>query len=555
MSKDNTVIAKQRKMLIEAEAKGGGAALKTYFRLSGPGWLQSAITLGGGSLASALFLGIIGGYSFLWLQVVAILLGVIMLSAISYVSLSAKEKPFPAINKHISPVLGWGWAIATLMANIVWCLPQFSLSTAAIQQNLIPSLAGTGGKIFISLTLLVFAVTVIWFYDKEGKGKQIFDWILKILVGLIVLSFVGVVVKLATSAEGLPFGEILKGYVPNLSSFTKPAESFLPFLSQVGGGFQSFWSGQIVSMQTDVMLAAASAAVGINMTFLLPYSMLARGWDKNFRKMAIFDLSVGMVVPFLLVTSCVVIASASQFHAKPDVTIIEKTDKLHKGYKGYLTKRVKAEAAETGVTLSPVEIDQKIQALPLADKQLASMLVKRNAFSLAKALSPLLGETYANFIFGLGVLGMGFSTIIVLMLISGFVICEIFNLPQDGPARRWGSMLPAVGVLGPFVWSKAAFYLAIPTSIFGLILLPVAYFSFLFMMNSKKIMGDAIPTGSSKTIWNTLMGIACVAVSIAVFSGMKAKGGTISVVAFTLMALFIVAVIVSHLMIRNKSDV
>ena len=27
------------------------------------------------------------------------------------------------------------------------------------------------------------------------------------------------------------------------------------------------------------MIAAAATAVGINMTFLLPYSMLARGWD------------------------------------------------------------------------------------------------------------------------------------------------------------------------------------------------------------------------------------------------------------------------------------
>ena len=41
----------EKKMLQEAESKGGGAALKTYVKLSGPGWLQSAITLGGGSLA------------------------------------------------------------------------------------------------------------------------------------------------------------------------------------------------------------------------------------------------------------------------------------------------------------------------------------------------------------------------------------------------------------------------------------------------------------------------------------------------------------------------
>lgn len=73
-------------MLLDAEASG--RKWPTYIRLSGPGWLQSAITLGGGSLAGALFLGVIAGTSFLWLQLVAIVLGVVMLSAISYVTLS-----------------------------------------------------------------------------------------------------------------------------------------------------------------------------------------------------------------------------------------------------------------------------------------------------------------------------------------------------------------------------------------------------------------------------------------------------------------------------------
>lgn len=36
--------------------------LPVYLRLSGPGWLQSAITLGGGSLAGSLYLGVIGGF-------------------------------------------------------------------------------------------------------------------------------------------------------------------------------------------------------------------------------------------------------------------------------------------------------------------------------------------------------------------------------------------------------------------------------------------------------------------------------------------------------------
>ena len=52
--------AADRRRLQQAQAAGLGATLKTYLALSGPGWLQSAITLGGGSLAGSLYLGVIG---------------------------------------------------------------------------------------------------------------------------------------------------------------------------------------------------------------------------------------------------------------------------------------------------------------------------------------------------------------------------------------------------------------------------------------------------------------------------------------------------------------
>ena len=99
--------------LVDAQRQGGWARIKAYSRLSGPGWLQSAITLGGGSLASALFLGVVGGYSVLWVQAVAIILGAIMLAAISYVTLSTGESAFQSMRTRINPVLAWGWILAT----------------------------------------------------------------------------------------------------------------------------------------------------------------------------------------------------------------------------------------------------------------------------------------------------------------------------------------------------------------------------------------------------------------------------------------------------------
>jgi len=69
-------------------------------------------------------------------------LGIIMLSAIGYVTLSTGDRPFKVINEHVNPVLGWGWALATLMANIVWCMPQFSLANGVFQQNSLPEIVG-----------------------------------------------------------------------------------------------------------------------------------------------------------------------------------------------------------------------------------------------------------------------------------------------------------------------------------------------------------------------------------------------------------------------------
>ena len=137
MSDATSKIEQDREILATAQAEGRAATLKAWVKLSGPGWLQSAITLGGGSLAGALCLGSLGGVKLLWLQLLAIIMGVVMLSAISYVTLSTGQRPFKAINTHINPALGWGWLIATSLANMIWCMPQFSLCFGALEVNLL----------------------------------------------------------------------------------------------------------------------------------------------------------------------------------------------------------------------------------------------------------------------------------------------------------------------------------------------------------------------------------------------------------------------------------
>ena len=500
-------IEQEKKFLQEAEAKGLYSCLAAYTKLSGPGWLQSAITLGGGSLASSLFLGVLAGYSLLWLQPIAIILGIIMLSAISHVTLSTGQSPFVSINNEINPVLGWGWAIATIMANIVWCLPQFTLGTAAVTQNLIPAMNNTGGKVFVVLTLLIIAGIVIWAYDRGNKGVKIFDLILKIMVGLVVISFFGVVVKMGT-AGNLAWGEIAQGFIPNLSLLNQPDEVYISFLNKTGD-FRAFWEDKIINMQRDVMIAAAATAVGINMTFFMPFVLLNRKWGREHRGLAKFDLWTALLIPYVVATSCVVIAAGSQFNGKPESAYQDYENRiLHpnlvKGYNQFITERLELEIGKDQFTsLAPVQKKEQFLAVPESDKQLAAMLVKRDAFNLAASLESLMeNKTFSHYIFGIGVVGMALSTIIILMTINGHAICEVLGKPHKGPVFLAGAYVAGIGVLGPFVWSDAAFWLAVPTSILGFTLIPVAYLSFFLLINSKKVLGRERPKGLGRIIWN-----------------------------------------------------
>jgi len=248
------------------------------------------------------------------------------------------------------------------------------------------------------------------------------------------------------------------------------------------------------------MITAVSAAVGINMTFLMPYSLLKRGWNRDFRGLAIFDLSFGMFIPFVLATSCVLIASASQFHTQPAAGVLddmtEAPAKIVANYKKNALARIEYELGA-----SDEQKEDLIRALPEADKRMAAMLVRRDAFNLAASLAPLTGARIAHYAFGIGVVGMGVSSII---------LCEMLGVESKGVPYRVGSLMPAVGAMGPFIWTggKAQFWLAVPAFVFGMMILPIAYFTFCLMMNSRSLLGENMPRGGRRLLWNVLMAVA-----------------------------------------------
>jgi Mn2+/Fe2+ NRAMP family transporter len=366
-------------------------------------------------------------------QPLAIFFGVVMLSALAHQTLSTRMRPFNAVSRYVHPVMAWAWALTSLLASMIWALPQYSLSVDVVDDMLrlgqAPAAGETRWGVIIITSAAVLAVTTVitWNYSRSTRWVKIFENFLRVMVAGILLCFLLVVIR-----SDIDWGGVLRGYCPYLK------ENW----PQTG-------------KEWNVVIAAFATAVGINMTFLFPYSLLARGWGREHRGLAKFDLATGLLIPFVIASSLIIIVAANFYNPA-----------------------------------NPEEV--------------------RNAVKLAGLLEPAAGPFFSHIIFGLGILGMAVSTIICLMLVSGFIVSELF-----GGGKKYyhlGSLLPAAGILGPVVWTRMAFWMAIPTSVICFFFIVIAYVSFLILNNRKAYLGADRPEGWRRWVWNALLGLACIVV-------------------------------------------
>lgn len=397
---------------------------KGYWGLSGPGWVQSALTLGAGSAGSAIFAGAVYGYKLLWVQPVAMFLGVMMFAAIGHQTLSTQARTYDVFWKKLHPSLALLWGFNVLLASVVWQFPQYSLGTAVFRDifdvfNLdLPKEAA-------ALFLLVTGTAICWSYEKGSRRSiRAFERILKYMLMFMVAAFLLVVIK-----TGINWGQLFKGY----------------------------FSFHIPSMHEGItiVLGQLGAAVGVNMTFLYPYTLLARGWGREHRGLKNFDLGVSMFFPFVLATSLVIIACANTLYA------------------------------------------QGIQV--------------NDAVDAAHALQPLAGLTFGRLVFSLGVLSMCLTTLIIEMLLCGFVLSEMLHFEFHGWAYRLSTMVANIGIVGAFY--KMPLWLPVIVSSFNLIMMPIAYICFFLLQNKKSYLETDMARGLKGTIWNVFLVVAILVVA------------------------------------------
>jgi Mn2+/Fe2+ NRAMP family transporter len=467
-----------------------------YAKLTGPGWLQSAVTLGGGSLAGALYLGVIGGYSLLWLQPLAMLCGVIMLIALAHVTLSSAANPFENVKTSISPLLAWGWLLATIIADVVFCTAQASLGVATLQQNL--GLAGVNPYL-ITVSLSAIAFTSAALYATGSRAVVKIELVLKLLVAMVMISFAAAAGVLLFSGK-VDLAAMFNGLVPNPRALFQPSTLIQPLIEATGSA-ADYWTAYVADNQRDRIIAAFGTAVGINMTFLLPYSLIKRGWSKSHRELSRFDLVLALLLPFSIATALLVVSSASAFHAQ-NSDILDTDGRpfpaAEAGYYRILTERL----AEMGpLPDAPANVRTLADALPEAERYLAAALTNRDAGQLSQTLSPLMGENLANIVFGVGILAMALSTMMVHMLMNGFAVSQAVGRPGATKPFIIGAAMPAMlAVFAPLAWTgDAKTALLIPAAVIATVFLPIAYLAIVLLMNSKSVLAKedrASPMGN-----------------------------------------------------------
>ncbi len=415
---DPLVLEEERRWLAEVEKKGVLSRSFALLSRGGPGYLQSAMTLGGGSASASLLAGAAFGYDLLWVAPLGMIIGTIMMAAVAHQTLSTGLRPFEAMRVHAGGVFAWGWAIGALLASIVWHFAQYSLASAvivdmgAVVDTTIPR--GMAGVL-----ILIWAVITAQLYGSRSKWTARFDRFLKVMIWMIVLSFGLVAVKAGIDNPGA----ILRGFF----AFEFPDDR-----------------GDVTS--AALIISGLAAAVGVNMVFLYPYTLLARGWGKEHRRLARFDLVFGMLVPYIFATALIVIAAAATIH----------TD-------------------FSGTRLSPVEA--------------------------ANTLASIIGPAWGRIIFHFGILSMVLTTITMHMICAGFCCSEMFGWEFGSMKYRLAVLIPTPGLLGCFFWSEMSVWLAVPTSVIAGFMLPLAYLGFIKLQRNRAYLGEDMPRGGRGVVW------------------------------------------------------
>jgi len=244
---DPEKLEREKDFLSQLEKRPLHRRIKGYLKMTGPAWLQSAMTLGAGSAAASVIAGASFGYELLWVQPLAMLLGVFMLAALGNVTLAKGERAYLSFSRELAPWVAFLWALGAIVASVIWHFPQYGLVGGAAWD--LAQLAGAGNessllqylvKFSVGLIILGLSIMVTWNYGSNSRGIRFYEGFLRWIIRCVIISFLLVVIF-----TGLDWGKLFAGFF----TFQMPETE--------GAGI--------------VILGAFGAGVGISMTMLYAY--------------------------------------------------------------------------------------------------------------------------------------------------------------------------------------------------------------------------------------------------------------------------------------------
>ena len=103
----------------------------------------------------------------------------------------------------------------------------------------------------ITSILFVVSLFLIWLFSGEGKASKIIDGVIKGLVAIIVLSFMGVVITLGMNGA-IDWSALFTGLVPDFSALFNPVDSYDSYLDETGD-YRPFWEEYISNSQNGFL--------------------------------------------------------------------------------------------------------------------------------------------------------------------------------------------------------------------------------------------------------------------------------------------------------------
>lgn len=287
---------KEKAYLIELKKKPPIEKFLGYCRLSGPGFMNAAFTLGAGSFASSVTLGAAYGYDMLWVPLYSFAFGIFMLALAARFVTASDMDVIKAQDKFHGKFIG-SFAtglVACFIASIVFNFGQYALGSDALTSMFaILNLNVPKNISWIILVAVSVPLSLMYGSGENPKAVRIVENSMKIMIGIMLVVFGAVI-----CVTGIDFPAMIKGLL-------------LPKLPSGIDGIVT-------------LIASLTATIGVMDWVLFNNGMESRGYSEEHETLGRFDSVFGGLLPVTLVLSLVSIAFAEAFAGKEGIPTTSK---------------------------------------------------------------------------------------------------------------------------------------------------------------------------------------------------------------------------------------